>query len=351
MKHRFLKQLIVASVVTSTMITLSPVGVSAAWVKSSDGNWSYTEGNRYSTGWKQIGLKWYLFDDAGLMRTGWIYYNENWYYMGLDGGMQTGVVQIEGKIYVFAENGGMQKGSCAINGKIYYFDDNGACAGTDFPMPISAFDYYGNSTVPYIPSQILSTGTGNMSSEIPPDGKVHAKQYKVTFKDPYVETDEEQVIKTRTIDENTKMLLYKPLKSGYTFVEWNTKSDGDGTGYEYDGNIIIKADITLYAQWKTEEVAVDTTTIKVTGIKISGSNNISEITTKDGSLQMTKSVTPGDASDQKVKWSVSNQDGIATIDTTGKLKAVSDGKVIVKATADDGSGITSNEFEVTISGQ
>lgn len=254
MKHKFLKNLIVASVVISTMITLTPVGVSAAWIKNSNGNWSYTEGNRYSTGWKQIGLNWYSFDDAGSMRTGWIYYNENWYYIGLDGAMQTGVVQIEGKIYVFAENGGMQKGSCAINGKIYYFDDNGACAGTDLPMPKTGFDYYGNSTVPYIPSQIISTGTGNMSSEIPPDGKVHVKQYKVTFKDPDVEDKEEQVIKTRTIDEDTKMLLYKPSKSGYTFSEWNTEDDGSGTGYEYDGRIMIKADITLYAQWKAVEV-------------------------------------------------------------------------------------------------
>ena len=103
----------------------------------------------------------------------------NWYYADLSGAMQTGVIQIEGKIYLFAESGEMQKGSCIVNGKFYYFDDNGVCIGTDVPMPTKGFDYYGNSTVPYIPSQIVSEGT-SMSSDIPSDGSKQVKQYKVT---------------------------------------------------------------------------------------------------------------------------------------------------------------------------
>ena len=75
MKHKFLKKLIVASVVTSTIITLTPVGASAAWIKNYYGNWSYTEGYSYATGWRQISGTWYFFDDIGLMRTGWIYSN------------------------------------------------------------------------------------------------------------------------------------------------------------------------------------------------------------------------------------------------------------------------------------
>ena len=60
------------------------------------------------------------------------------------------------------------------------------------------------------------------------------------------------ILKTRTVDEDTNMTLYKPTKSGYTFAEWNTEDDGDGTSYEYDDKIIVKKDITLYAQWKIE---------------------------------------------------------------------------------------------------
>ena len=73
MKHKFLNKLIVASVVTSTIITLAPVGASAAWIKNNYGNWSYTEGDSYAKGWRQISDVWYFFDDFGQMRTGWIY--------------------------------------------------------------------------------------------------------------------------------------------------------------------------------------------------------------------------------------------------------------------------------------
>jgi len=346
MKHKFLKKLIVTSIAMASLITLFPVGASAAWVKNYSGSWSYAEGYSYSTGWRQISGTWYFFDDIGQMRTGWIYTDDAWYYSDLNGAMQTGVIQIEGKIYLFSQSGAMQKGSSIINARLYNFDDNGICIGTDVPKPTKGFDYYGNSTLPYIPSQMISENA-TMSSDIPSDGSVQVKQYKVTFKDP--DNEDNEILKTRTIDENTKMLLYKPTKSGYTFIEWNTQSDGDGTGYEYDDKITIKKDMKLYAQWEVEKTTtVDV--IKVTDIKVSGSNNLTTITTSGVSLQMTKKVSPGDATNQTVKWSVSNGTGQATISSTGKLTAVSNGTVTVKATANDGSGIV-GAVVITISGQ
>jgi len=349
MKHKFLNKLIATSVVTSTIIALTPVGASAEWIKNYYGNWSYTEGYSVATGWRQISGKWYFFDYLGQMRTGWISSNGEWYYADLSGEMQTGVIQIEGKIYLFAQSGEMQKGSCIVNSKLYYFDDNGACIGTDMPMPSKGFDYYGNSTVPYMPSQVINQGA-SMSSDIPSDGSKQVKQYKVTFKDPDAD-DGEQLMKTRTIDENKKMLLYKPTKSGYTFVEWNTKDSGDGTGYKYDDSIVIKKDMTLYAQWeKTIETSTSTDTVKVTSIKVFGSNSITSIV-NGASLQMSTQVSPNDATNQAVIWSVSNGTnntlGEATISTTGKLTAVAIGQVTVKATAADGSGVVGT-FIVTI---
>ncbi len=352
MKHKILKKLIAASVTISTLITLAPIGVSAAWVKNYYGNWSYTEGYSYATGWRQISGAWYFFDDIGQMRTGWISSNGEWYYLDLSGIMQSGVIQIEGKIYVFTQSGEMQKGNCIINGILYNIDDNGVCIGTDVPMPIKGFDYYGNSTLPYVPSQIVSEGS-SMSSDIPTDGSKQVKQYKVKFKDPYVEDGNEELLKTRTVDEDTNMTLYKPTKSGYAFVEWNTDSNGEGTSYEYDDKIIIKKDITLYAQWE-EDTSSTPDTIKVETIAVSGSSNLAQITTKNGSLQMTKKVYPSDATDQTVTWSVSNNTnnttGEATISTSGKLTAVSNGTVTVKATAKDGSGVY-GEVYVKITGQ
>lgn len=348
MKHKFLKRLIVASAVTLTLITLAPVEASAAWIKNYSGAWSYTEGYGYAKGWRLISGTWYFFDSIGQMRTGWIYSGGQWYYADLSGAMQTGVIQIEGKIHLFSQSGAMQKGSCIINEKLYNFDDNGACIGTEYPMPAKGFDYYGNSTTPYIPSQIINEDT-KLSSDIPSDGSKQVKQYKITFKDPEAEDDDDEILKTRTVDEDTKMTLYKPSKSGYTFIEWNTDDDGDGTGYDYDDKITVKKDMTLYAQWEEEE-SEDDDTIKVESIEVLGSNGLDKIATKGGSLQMTKKVTPGDATNPKVTWSVSNGTGEATISSSGKLTAVSNGTVIVKATATDGSGVVGTKT-ITISGQ
>ncbi|MFV0412301.1 MAG: InlB B-repeat-containing protein [Oscillospiraceae bacterium] len=42
-----------------------------------------------------------------------------------------------------------------------------------------------------------------------------------------------------------------PVRTGYTFVAWNTRPGGDGTGYTPGGTMVMPAnDVTLYAQWR-----------------------------------------------------------------------------------------------------
>lgn len=257
MKHRFLRKLIIAGITISTLGVMAPTGASAAWIKNYDGSWTYSEEYGYATGWRLINGTWYYFGSAGLMQTGWISYGGQWYYADLNGAMQTGLIQIEGKIHLFSQSGEMQKGTCVIDKKLYSFDNNGVYIGKDDLTPARAFDYYGNDTIPYAPSQMINDNA-SMSSEIPSDGLTHPKQYKVTFKDPD-EDSEDEVIKTRTVDENIMMPLYKPSKSGYTFVEWNTDSDGNGTSYSDSDSIKIKKDITLYVQWKKATTTTTTT--------------------------------------------------------------------------------------------
>ena len=91
--------------------------------------------------------------------------------------------------------------------------------------------------------------------------------------------------------------------------------------------------------------------IPVSSIAVSGQGGTSSITTKSGILQMTANVLPENATNKAVTWSVTNGTGSATINETGLLTAQADGIVTVKATANDGSNIVSNEFVVTISGQ
>ena len=349
MKRKYIKQLVIASVTASALLTINPVSASAEWIKNYDGSWSYIDGYSYSTGWEQINGIWYYFDSNGLMRTGWIYDNGNYYYADLSGAMQKGVIQIEGKIYLFSESGAMQKGSNMIDGNLYNFDNNGVCLGSDYPKPLRAFDYYGNNTVAYLPSQIINTNS-SISNEIPSDGKVHTKQYKVKFKDPDAEDSDNELLKTRTVDEDTLMQLYKPSKSGYTFVEWNTKSDGDGTGYTENDQIRIKNDITLYAQWEEGGTSTVSNSTLVQSISVSTADSTNKITTQGGSILMECVMSPSNVTNQNVVWSVSNGTGAATINNSGRLTAISNGTVTVRATATDGSGVY-GEIIVTISGQ
>lgn len=351
MKYNYLRKLILSSITFISLFTLIPIKASAAWIKDANGIWSYTEGSSYATGWRQIDGIWYFFDGFGQMRTGWIQDDSQWYYADLSGAMQTGVIQIEGKIYFFASSGAMQKGQCIISGSSYNFNDYGVLTGNSALAPNKAFDYYGNSTIPYVANQIVSEDS-TMSSDVPSDGKTKVTQYKVKFKDPDADSSDEELLKSKTVDEGTVISLYKPTKSGYTFVEWNTKSDGDGTSYDYGDTIKVKKDITLYAQWEEEDTSTTTTTtdtVAVTGIAVSSVNGSTSITTKGGSLQMSKVVSPNDATTQTVTWSVDDT-SIATISSTGLLKAVSNGTVTIKATANDSSGVTGT-FTVKISGQ
>ena len=348
MKQKYLKKMISINVAVLTLLTLVPIKASAEWIKNYNDSWNYIEGSSYAIGWKQINGIWYYFDSFGQMQTGWIQSDGKWYYADLSGAMQTGVIQIEGAIYFFASNGAMQTGNCVINGILYEFNDKGIFIGTSVLVPSKAFDYYGNSTVPYVQNQIINEDA-TMSDDIPSDGKTKVTQYKVKFKDP---DEDNELLKSKTIDDGTVITLYKPTKSGYNFVEWNTKSDGDGTSYDYGDTVKVNKDIILYAQW--EETSTTTTTsdstVLVTGIDVSGANNLNTITTKGGSLQMTKIVAPNYATTQTVTWSVTNVTGKANISSTGKLTAVANGTVTVIATANDGSRIYGTTT-ITISGQ
>lgn len=79
--------------------------------------------------------------------------------------------------------------------------------------------------------------------------------------------------------------------------------------------------------------------VLVTSIEIAAEGDATEITTQGGTLQMVATVLPVNATDKSVTWSVTAGTGEATIDSTGLLRAVSDGTVGVRATAKDGSGI------------
>jgi len=87
-------------------------------------------------------------------------------------------------------------------------------------------------------------------------------------------------------------------------------------------------------------------TILVTGITVSGGASISA---KGGTVQLTANVTPSNANNKNVTWTSSNAT-IATVNTSGKVTAKTNGTVTIRATAQDGS-VVYGEKTITITGQ
>ena len=80
--------------------------------------------------------------------------------------------------------------------------------------------------------------------------------------------------------------------------------------------------------------------IKVTSITVTGSKleiNVGE------SLQLSATVSPSNATNKSVTWSSSNA-SVATVSSSGLLKAVKAGSVTITATAQDGSGVKGTNF-------
>jgi uncharacterized repeat protein (TIGR02543 family) len=83
--------------------------------------------------------------------------------------------------------------------------------------------------------------------------------------------------------------------------------------------------------------------VLVTSISVSGPSSV----TAGGAIQMSATVSPSNATNQTVTWSVASIGGSASIGQGGLLTSVSAGTVTVMATANDGTGVIGSE-QVTV---
>jgi uncharacterized protein (TIGR02145 family) len=90
--------------------------------------------------------------------------------------------------------------------------------------------------------------------------------------------------------------------------------------------------------------------IKVTGITITGAGGPTVINTDNGTLQLNATVTPANAANKTVTWSITSGTDKASISSTGLVTALDNGTAAVRATANDGSGVYGT-LVITISNQ
>ncbi|MDF1571856.1 MAG: Ig-like domain-containing protein [Bacteroidales bacterium] len=125
---------------------------------------------------------------------------------------------------------------------------------------------------------------------------------------------------------------------------------GDNGGGDDVLRIVNGGALTTGANWSmVQRLFQSLVIVDVEEITVTGADGATTITTMGGTLQMTATVLPAEATDPSVTWSVDDET-IATIDENGLLTAVADGDVTVTATANDGSGVNGS-LVVTISNQ
>jgi uncharacterized protein YjdB len=97
-------------------------------------------------------------------------------------------------------------------------------------------------------------------------------------------------------------------------------------------------------------ITISNQIMPVTGITVTGAGGSTTIIVNDGTLQLSASVFPVNATDKSVNWSIVNNTGQAIINSTGLVTAVENGTITAIATANGGS-VVFGILIITISNQ
>lgn len=177
---------------------------------------------------------------------------------------------------------------------------------------------------------------------------------------PYISVDGEtstQAAYTSVVNGATVKLSPEPASGG----SWNWSGPDSFTSTEREVTISDIQSGGIYTVTYTDangcvsaaqtfSLAVVEQAVWVKSISVKGTGEVTTIDQENGTLQLIASVSPVNATNQSVTWSLSKNTSIATISSTGLLTANSDGVVTVRATAKDGSGIY-GEVAITITNQ
>ena len=122
------------------------------------------------------------------------------------------------------------------------------------PYTRDGYDFLGytrgsGGTTLYQPGEgyTVSFSAGNGSKDLNWYCKWAIKKYAVSFNGNG--GTNVPAAQTKTHGVSLALSGTRPVKSGYRFVEWNTKADGTGTSYAAGAAYSENDEVTLYAQW------------------------------------------------------------------------------------------------------
>ena len=154
----------------------------------------------------------------------------------------------------------------------------------------------------------------------------------------FVVASQNQVTKGETAQLT---LTIKPDNYPNKDVTWSSSNDATAT---VDKNGLVTTHevgtVTIKATLKSDPAISSSVTIVVNPIKVSKitvNGYGKDYLVKDDTVTLTTTVEPGDAANKSIVWSSSNEE-VATVDQNGKVTAVGQGTVSIKAMNDD-SGV------------
>jgi uncharacterized protein YjdB len=153
--------------------------------------------------------------------------------------------------------------------------------------------------------------------------------------------------------------IISPADAAVQTVNWSVINGTGEASIDTHGLLtaIRNGNVTIRAAANDNSGVYGEALIRITGqvilveeIQIGFEGDTALIDRDKGTLQLFAAVLPHDASDTTVSWSVIHGSGTAEIDSTGLLRALGNGTIFVRATANDSSGIYGERL-VTITKQ
>ncbi len=163
-----------------------------------------------------------------------------------------------------------------------------------------------------------------------------------------------------TTDNGSSQMSFtlNPIDADNVDIRWSLSSAVDSAKATISSTGLVEAlrngTITVVAMDNnsaiqgTKTISISGQIVLVSAIEITSAGNATGIDV-GGTLQLTAVITPDDADDGSVTWSVSNE-SLASVSQTGLVTALAEGTVTVTATANDVSGVNAT-FDITISEQ